>query len=226
MSMNDNVFLLAIRGVLKAKTREDARNIHNMTAGNPAGVAAARSLGDLSHNVFVDAGDTKGTAGELLILDLWNNLEGFDKFFSDKQVQEGGAMVFSSVENRELWSPAHDFCSFVLPTPKGTNDRYIGLVRGTVRSREGAKAALDQMVKDTVNAARIEGQVSHEIFFRMTPPGQPATLDLLGVDVWMDEEGMGRFYSNPQHMAPLRDIFTGKPTTSTWKRPDGQWVEW
>ena len=226
MSTNDDIFLLAIRGFLKAKTREDARNIHNMTAGNPAGVAAARSLGDLSHNVFVDAGDTKGTAGELLILDLWNNLEGFDKFFSDKQVQEGGAMIFSSVENRELWSPAHDFRSFVLPTPKGKNHRYIGLVRGTVRSREGAKAALDQMVKDTVNAARIEGQVSHEIFFRMTPPGHPATLDLLGVDVWMNAEGMARFYSNPQHMAPLRDIFTGKPTTSTWKRPDGEWVEW
>jgi hypothetical protein len=42
----------------------------------------------------------------------------------------------------------------------------------------------------------------------------------------MDAEGMGRFYSNPQHMAPLRDIFVGKPTTSTWKRPDGEWVEW
>lgn len=226
MSMNDDIFLLAIRGVLKAKTLADARKTHNMTAGNPGGVAAARSLGDLSHNVYVTAGDTKGTAGELLILDLWNNLEGFNKFFSDKQVQEGGAMIFASVESRELWSPAHDFRSFVLPTPSGKNDRCVGLIRGTLRSREGAKAAFDRMAKETVNAARMEGQVSHEIFFRMTPPGGPATLDLLGVDVWMDSEGMGRFYSNSQHMAPLLDIFAAKPTTSTWKRPDGDWVEW
>jgi hypothetical protein len=54
-------------------------------------------------------------------------------------------------------------------------------------------------------------------FFRMTPLGQPATLDLLAFDVWMDAAGRGRFCANPQHMAPLRDIFTGAPATSIWK---------
>ena len=226
MGLNDDIFLLAIRGVLKAKTQEDARNTHNMTAGNPDGVAAARALGDLSHNVFVTAGDTKGTVGELLILDLWNNLEGFNQFFANKQVQEGGAMIFASVESRELWSPAQDFRSFILPTPANKNNFCVGLVRGPVRSREEAKVAFDKLAKDTINAARMEGQVSHQIFFLMTPPGQTAALELLGVDVWMDAEGMGRFYSNPQYMAPLRDIFVGAPATSIWKRPAGQWVEW
>jgi hypothetical protein len=197
-----------------------------MTAGNPDGVAMARTLGDLSHNVFVTIGDTKGTAGELLILDLWNNLEGFNQFFANKQVQEGGTMIFASVENRDLWSPAQDFRSFILPTPANKTDFCVGLLRGAVRSLEGAKAAFDKMAKATINSARMEGQVSHEIFFRMTPPGQPAALDILGVDVWMDAAGMERFYSNPQHMAPLNDIFTRAPATSTWKRPAGQWVEW
>ena len=226
MSTNDDIFLLAIRGTLKPKTLEDARSTHNLTAGNPAGVAAARALGDLSHNVFVTMGETKGTAGELLILDLWNNLDGFNKFFSDKQVQEGGAMIYAQVESRELWLPAHDFRSFILPAPADRNDRCVGLVRGTVRSREAAKAGFGQLAKDTINAARMEGQISHEIFFRMTPPGQPASPELLGVDVWMDAEGMGRFYSNPLHMAPLREVFTVPPATSTWKAPAGQWTEW
>ncbi|HEY2646957.1 MAG TPA: hypothetical protein VGI34_08270 [Candidatus Acidoferrales bacterium] len=227
MSTNDDIYLLVIQGVLKAKTLEDARNTHNMTAGNPEGVAGARALGDLSHNVFVTAGDTNGSAGGLLILDLWNNLEGFNKFFSNKQVQDGGAMIFASVEGRDLWSPARDFRSFVLPSPSGKEKgRCVGLLRGTVRSRESAKAAFDLMAKETINAARMEGQVSHEIFFRLTQPGQPASLDLLGVDVWMDAEGMGRFYSKPQHMAPVRDVFTSAPGTSVWKSPTDQWVEW
>lgn len=225
MGMNDDTFLFAFRGALKPKTLEDARNTHNMTAGNPGGVTAARALGDLSHNVFVRLGDTKGTSGELLILDLWNNLEGFNQFFANKQVQEGATMIFTSVENRDLWSPAQDFRSFILPTPANKTDRYVGMLRGVVSSLEGAKAAFDKMAK-TINAARMEGQVSHEIFFRMTPPGRPAALDILGVDVWMDEVGMERFYSNPQHTAPLRDIFTGPPATSTWKHPAGQWIEW
>jgi hypothetical protein len=225
MSLNDDIFLLAIRGTLKAKTQEEARNIHNMTAGNPQGVAGARALGDLTHNVYVNLADTQGSAGELLILDLWNNLDGFNTFFSSKQVQDGGAMIFASVENRELWSPAHDFRSFILPTPAGKDDRVVGLLRATVRSRDAAKAAFDQIAKN-INAARMDGQISHELFFRTSLPGQPATLDLLGVDVWMDAAGMGRFYGDPKHLAPLRDVFTSAPTTSTWKRPAGSWVEW
>ena len=106
-------------------------------------------------------------------------------------------MIFASLENREIWSLAQDFRSFILSTPTHNKDSYMGLLRGTVRSRQDAKAAFDKMAKDTINAARMEGQVSHQVFFRMTPPGQPAALDLLGVDVWMDADGMGRFYSNP-----------------------------
>jgi hypothetical protein len=226
MSTNDDVYLLAIRGTLKPKTQEEARTTHNGTAGKPEGVAAARALGDLSHNVYVSMGDPKGSAGELLILDLWNDLEGFHKFFSDKHVQEGGAMIFESVESRELWTPAHDFRSFVLPTPAGKNDRCVGLLRGTVRSRDAARAAFDRMAKDTIRAARMEGQISHEVFFRVEASGQPATLELLGVDVWMDAAGMGRFYSDPKHLAPLGALFTSAPATSTWKRPSGSWIEW
>jgi hypothetical protein len=226
MGTNEDIFLLAIRGPLKPKTAEDARTTHNLTAGNPDGVAAARGLGDLSHNVFVPLSDTQEAATELLILDLWKNLDGFNQFFSSKQVQEGGAMIFAEGVSRDLWSPAHDFRLFNLPTPARKNDRYVGLLRGTVRSREAAKAAFDVVAKNTINAARQEGQVSHEILFRMTPPGQPPVLDLLGVDVWMDADGMGRFYSNPEHLAPLRDVFMSAPATSTWKSPAGAWIEW
>jgi len=225
MSMNEGIFLLAIQGTLKSKTQEEARNVHNKTAGNPQGVAAARSLGDLSHNVYVSMDATSGSAGELLILDLWNSLEGFGKFFADKQVQEGGAMIFASVENRELWLPAQDFYGFALPTPPSNTDRFVGLVRGTVRSRDAAKAGFAEFAK-TINAARMEGQVAHEVFFRTSESGQPPSLELLAVDTWMDAAGMGRFYSEPKHMAPLGSIFSAAPKTSTWKRPAGSWVEW
>ena len=48
-----SLYLLAIRGTLSPATLEAARKVHNQTAGNPAGVAAAKSLGDVSHNVYV-----------------------------------------------------------------------------------------------------------------------------------------------------------------------------
>ena len=53
--MNDDLtlYLLTIRGTLSPDTLEAARKVHNQTAGNPDGVAAAKSLGDVSHMVYV-----------------------------------------------------------------------------------------------------------------------------------------------------------------------------
>ena len=42
MSDQLTLFLLTIRGTLAPATLEDARNVHNQTAGNPAGVAGAQ----------------------------------------------------------------------------------------------------------------------------------------------------------------------------------------
>lgn len=226
MSLKNDIHLLTIRGALKPRTREEARNVHNLTAGNPAGVAAARALGDLSHNVYVNLFESApGTAGELLILDLWNNLEGFQKFFSDHQVQEGGGMIFAS-RDPVLWTKAHDIASFALPTPAGKHQRFVGLVRGMVKSREAAKAAFDQMTNASINAARMAGAISHEVYFRAPSPGHEASLEVLGVDVWMDAAGMAAYYQDPDHLAPLRTLFTAAPVTSTWQQPEGSWVEW
>jgi hypothetical protein len=238
MSTNDDTFLLAIRGTLKAKTLAEARDIHNATAGHPDGVAAARALGDLSHGVYVELADTEGKAGELLILDLWNSFEGFQKFFSDKQVQAGGAMIFES-RDPTVWVRAQDIRGFTLPIPMGKEAGCVGLIRGLARSREAARAAFNALTAGSINAARMAGQISHEVFFlapsgaataATTPPaGQPETIEpieILGVDVWMDADGMRRFYAEPKHLAPLAGLFVGPPITSMWKRPAGSWVEW
>jgi hypothetical protein len=233
MSTNDDTFLLAIRGILKAKTLGEARDTHNATAGHPDGVAAARALGDLSHSVYVEMADTEGKAGELLILDLWNSFDGFQKFFSDKQVQAGGAMIFES-RDPTVWTRAQDIRGFTLPIPMGKEACCVGLIRGLARSREAARAAFDALTAGSINAARMAGQISHEVFFLAPSSASPATpgahpdetIEILGVDVWMDADGMRRFYAEPKHLAPLAGLFVAPPITSMWKRPAGSWVEW
>ena len=79
MSDQVSLYLLSIRGTLAPATLEEARQVHNQTAGNPAGVAAAKSLGDVSHMVYVPVphnghAPAKG-AGEFLILDLWRSID-------------------------------------------------------------------------------------------------------------------------------------------------------
>ena len=128
MSQDLSLFLLSIRGTLAPSTLEAARKVHNQTAGNPAGVATAQSLGDVSHNVYVPVqhdghSKTKG-AGEFLIMDLWTSMEGLNTFFADKQVQEGGTMIFTE-RDPVVWASAQGFARYQIPAPFGPDPRYL-----------------------------------------------------------------------------------------------------
>ena len=72
-----NLYLLTVLGTPNTGEPATARELHNATAGNPGGVAAAKSLGDLSHNVFLPAseGDRRP-----LFLDTWNSPTGFGSY--------------------------------------------------------------------------------------------------------------------------------------------------
>jgi len=229
--MNDQLtlYLLTIRGTLSPDTLEAARKVHNQTAGDPAGVAAAKSLGDVSHMVYVPMehdghAKTEG-AGEFLIMDLWYSMEGLNTFFADKQVQQGGDMIFSQ-RDPVVWAPAEGFTSFHIPAPSGINDRIVAIVRGTVNSVAEAKKLHDTAMTKTISKARKLGILSHEAYFRLAAPGSPEALEFLGVDVWMSGEGLGDFYSDEDFLAGFNHIFTGEAADSVWVHPKGDWIEW
>jgi len=219
-----NLYLLTIRGKLKPATIDEARSVHNATAGNPAGVAAARSLGDLSHMVYVPTGQNGGAASELLILDVWNNLDGLNQFFSAHDVQEGGNLIFTEREP-VVWRPAPGAFTYHLSAPKGKDARYVGVVRGPVHSHEQALAAHNEFASSAVNQGRMAGNLSHDVYFRLAQPGSPESLEMLAVDVWMDAAGMAATYSNPSYGEVFGKIFAGMPSATTWQEPAGEWVE-
>ena len=161
-------YLLTIRGKLKPPTVEASRSIHNATAGDPNGVAAARSLGDLSHMVYVPAGQNGDASSELLIMDVWNSIDGLNKFFSDHQVQEGGNMIFSEREP-VVWMPARGAFTYHLAAPKGKNERFVGVVRGPVHAHEQALAVHNEFASMGVNQARMASQVNQQILSGTIP---------------------------------------------------------
>jgi len=229
--MNDQLtlFLLTIRGTLSPATLEAARKVHNQTAGNPEGVAAAKSLGDVSHMVYVPMehdGHAKAKgAGEFLIMDLWSSMDGLNTFFADKHVQEGGAMIFSD-RDPVVWTPAEGFTSFNIPAPTGKNERIIAVVRGTVKSVAEAKELHNTVMAKTIGKARKNGMLSHEAYFRMAAPNSPEALEFFVVDVWMSAEGLGEFYGDEDFLAGFNHLFTSEAADSVWVHPKGEWIEW
>ena len=224
-----SVFLLSIRGTLAPDTLEAARKVHNQTAGNPAGVAAAQSLGDVSHMVHIPIGHnghakTEG-AGEFLILDLWTSIEGLNTFFSDKQVQEGGSMIFSE-RDPVVWSAAPGFTSYHIPAPFGMNDRIVTTVRGTLKSVDDARKLHNASIAKTIGKARKAGNLSHEAYLRMAAPNTPEALEFFGVDVWLRADDMMAFYEDPEFLEGFDHMFTAEANTGVWIHPKGDWTEW
>src|SRR5690349_822533 len=120
-------YLFTLRGKLKPPTVADARELHNKTAGAPDSIAAARALGDLSHNVYTSAGTGAGS-DEILIIDYWNSPSGFGQFFADPQVQAGAELLFTEREGI-LWAPTSGFGDFHLALPSGASPAAVGLLR-------------------------------------------------------------------------------------------------
>jgi hypothetical protein len=218
-------FLFTVRGELAPKDIEASRLAHNMAAGSDQGVAAARSFSDLSHAVYVPVKPNGQGAGELLIIDYWNNPEGIGRFFSDPQVQQGGSMLFRERE-AVIWHSTPGLPRFSLPAPKDRNERYVGLARGPVASREGAEKILTEALRKGVNGSRAKGLMSREWFFRLNRPGEKASLEAIGVDIWFDAKGMQEVYADAAEMDRLSGLFTGVPQLSVWQKPTGEWVEW
>lgn len=218
--------LLTVLGKVTTDSVADTCLLHNQTAGNPGGVAAAKALGDMSHMAYMPLGADTNFTGELLFLDIWNSLEGMGQFFSDEQVQAGAGMLFTSRE-AIVWSKLDNFLSFHFPSPTGHNDRIVGMVRGTVQSLEAAAPIHNGIIEATVKDARAAGLLSHEFYGCMAAPGSPEALEVLGVDIWMNAQSMMDYYMGPVFQnAGLYSMFTATPTSTVWAHPEGDWIEW
>ncbi len=220
-----SLYLLTIRGTLAPATLEAARVIHNQTAGAAANIAAAQSLGDLSHMVYAPVQPSGTGAGEILILDLWNSIEGLNQFFANHQVQEQAGLIFSR-RDPVVWVPADGFATYHFPAPHGQNERVIAVVRGPLRSWADAQMIHNELVAKGVSGARRAGDLSHEVYRRLAPPDSAEGMEFLAIDVWTNPAGMGSYYQDPRFQSSFQSLFAGPPTLSTWTQPAGEWAEW
>ena len=216
-------YLLTVRGTTVSSTLDAARSLHNSTAGAPQSAAGARSLGDLSHNVFAPIG--KDNDGQLLFIDFWNSVSGLGTFFSNPQVQEAAGQLFSSRDGI-VWSRLEGFGAFSLLTPSGQSVGAVGLLQVSVTSVDAAASAFTAYAATTINTARSYGMVSHSTWLRVPNPGEAPKLEVIGVDFWMDPDRMNEYYDLSLGFDHFASAFAGAPDTSVWRSAPGDWVEW
>ena len=64
------------------------------------------------------------------------------------------------------------------------------------------------------------------MYFWLTPPGSPESLELFGVDVWTNLEGMHEYYSDADFNKAFEGFFASESTALFLQHPAGEWVEW
>lgn len=223
-SLSSPSVLLTVRGTLNSPEPDAARELHNQTAGSDEGVAAARALGDLSHNVFTPVPGMPGAeSNELLFLDIWKSAEGIATFFSDEQVQLGAQALFSS-RDATIWMPAEGSFAFELPSPMHLTSRLLGVVRGPVDDPQKSIDVFRDTLEPTLSEARAAGQLSHQLYIKVPMPDDDGPAEALGLDLWADPEGMGAYYES---LTGFEHAFSSEPRTSVWQQATGgTWREW
>lgn len=224
MTNDESLILLTVRGKLNAPSLEAGCQRHNETAGSQPGIAAARALGDLSHQVFTPLPGFPGAVdGEVLFIDYWMSAEGIGRFFSDPQVQGMAAQLFAAREG-VVWMPARGAFGFRLPAPVHKPDRLLGIVRGVAGSLEDAISIFRAVLAPKLPDARRRGQLSHQLFVRVPLPGESGVPELIGIDQWCDSAGMGEHY---KEVGGVYKAFSAAPQTSVWQPGrGGVWSEW
>ncbi len=215
-------YLLTVRGRPVTAATDATRETHNATAGAPQSVAAARALGDLSHNVYLGLGDNEG---EVLFIDIWNSLSGLGRFFGDPQVQEAGGHLFAE-RQPDVWAPTEGFGTFHLQVPSGSAVHGVGILRATLSSPDKAADAFSAYAAATMNVARTYGLASHSTWLRVPDPGAADPAEVLGVDTWTDVGEMNRFYDLGLGYEHLGPVLGDRTETSIWRSAPGAWVEW
>jgi hypothetical protein len=247
----DALVLHTTRGTLNPQNLEDARQLHNafVTQGPQPGIEIARSLGDLSHNLYSPAdgaGDlSDAKPGELLFIDYWAEPDGMETFFSHPSAQEAGDRLYASREETE-WktAPPRRFSSpHALAYQHGLSPRFIAMVQATIRSVDDTLAALETLVWANLGAACRRGQLSHHLFVRHTTQttarpasnthrsngeniaASTAAAEILVVDFWPALTGLNEHYNDTTVINGLRDAVAGPLAMSVWQQASG-FAEW
>ena len=244
----ETLILHTTRGMLNPQRLSEAQAMHNafVTEGSQPGIEIARSLGDLSHNLYTPVEGlgklSAASPGELLFIDSWADPGGMETFFSNPFAQGAGDRLYASREEAE-WTPARDAFAFHVPAVAGTPARFVGMIRTPVRADSDAVTVLSEFTWTNLRTSRRLGHLSHQLFLRHAvvvearpaanarrSGGENSTLpvepvEVLAVDLWPTLEGLTEHYRALLSRKGLDEALVASLTVSVWEAASG-FVEW
>jgi hypothetical protein len=95
-----------------------------------------------------------------------------------------------------------------------------------VTSPEDSIAAFSRAIHQGLPDARRRGQLAHDLYIKLRPPGDDAPLELLGVATWSSLDGLHEHYTDTKGRSAMQNVFSGPADPTVWEQAAGQWNEW
>jgi len=89
-------YIVSVRGLLKGDLHE-AQKVHDETVAKVSPLG--RSLGSVSHQAYLNTQNNK----DFLAIDVWDNLEGIQKLYSDPNLAAEFAKLFEGTPEVTIW---------------------------------------------------------------------------------------------------------------------------
>ena len=132
-----------------------------------------------------------------LLLDIWNSV-GLQQFFSDHQVQAGGTMMFKSRDGSMFRSGFVSSFS-ISCSNRASWSESSAASRGMVKSLDEAAVIHNKAIAGTVKQARGSRYPESSILCQgLLIRDRLETLEVLGLDTWMDSSSMMKHYMSPE----------------------------
>jgi quinol monooxygenase YgiN len=97
MEVNMN-YITIVRAKLKSASEKESRQVHDATVEKLA--ALTRPMGAVGHHAYLNPQNRT----EFLAVDMWNNLEGLQKFMEDPKVAEEFGKLFEGMPDISIWA--------------------------------------------------------------------------------------------------------------------------
>lgn len=90
--------IVVVRGALRNLPDQKLRDAHDALLGDLKG--PGRALGNVGHRAYRN----RAHAGELMVIDTWENIEGAEKLMADPELPARFADFFDAMPDVSVWS--------------------------------------------------------------------------------------------------------------------------
>lgn len=204
--------LALVRGTLFTTDMVAAQAKHDALASG--GEAAAKSQGDVAHDVGLGTTLLGTTENAFLGIDRWTAGSNPAAFYGNADFQAAFATLFSGAPTLEIFQAPSGWHTWGnLDAADSADPHYFVVVRGKLaKDAAGTQPNHDALAAQGEPQAKAAGDVAHVVYLGAQDPKE-----FLAIDLWTKSDAMAQVYGDPDFQKAFGTLFESAPSLAVYQ---------